>query len=319
MAMSIIAALAVLPSLALAADAPSGATVAVSVDPRCATPEQADRLLAGLAARLPEVVVEPVPAGAVVPDDAVVWTVDALGECALALATVDGPVSLPLSRSASDDELHAALVRVAWWLELRARHAARARLMAPDPRQPPEPPTEPARAPPPPPEPPTLVIGAGVGVTYYPTPAEPAAVLRLHAGLPLGPHLVVALEGRLVTEVLADVERDVDVYDRSLGLFARYDVTLDDAALGVSLGLRWALPEIDADTAPVHVQRPASNLALTTGVGLAWSALEALRLRADLVATFAVMSRRLVSDDGVDAGDLGVLGVELLVGFELGL
>lgn len=308
-------------------------SLTVSIDPRCATPRQRTELTRALVARLPELDIEDVAAADPVPPEALTWAPRAPdgSDCALALLTVDGPVALPLSPSSSDADLHAAVVRIAWWLQLRARRAASQAVAPTLPTPAPTPVPTPAPTPTPVPTPmlaptptptatPWLRLGLGFGPTFYPTPGEPALMLRVTAAVALDAHVSVGLEARLGSEVLVDAARDVDAYDRTIGLAARYDAPLGPVALGLGLGLRWSLLELDVDRGgPLRLASESSNLALAANVGLAWPLTAALDLRLDAAAGVSFASRRLVDDAGVSAGDLGVLAIDLQIGFELAL
>jgi hypothetical protein len=313
-------ALTVASSVAVAAEpepaaTPRTMTLSFAGEAGCATDEQREQLLAGLRLRLPELAIERLADAARAPPEALVWGVDASGRCVLTLATVDGPARIELGRQSTEAEIRAAVVRVAWWLELRERHA-QARLLPPEPAKPPVPGPRPSTKPTP-----VFFFSVQLGPSWYPTPANVSAVLRVCAFLPLTERLQLGLEGRLATELGVYPPLDVDAYDRSLGLLARYEAPLGRAAtLGVSFGLRYAFLETDTDlVADVAAASTASNLSLASGIGASWQVVEALRLRADLLAGVAVRSRELEAKGSVFAGDLGVLALELLLGFELSL
>jgi hypothetical protein len=124
----------------------------------------------------------------------------------------------------------------------------------------------------------------------------------------------------LGSEILVDRALDVDAYDRSIGVLARYEVPLgEDVHFGVGFGLRYALVETDSDDVEVSVADPASNLSLSSGVGVAWNISDELRLRGDVMAGVSIAARRLVDERGEPAGDLGVMALDVVVGFELSL
>lgn len=297
---------------ALAAGPEARATLVLAAEPGCSTAAQREVLLDALRVRL--------PAFAIVVGDgdaqALRWaTSDAPGSgpgvCTLSFMTVDGLVELPADPSASDDDLRAAAVRIAWWVELRRRRAALDEV-----------PGKPRPAP----APPSVLIGLGFGASDYPTPGEPAGALRLQLMGVVGERIALGVELRLVTEVGLDSAFDVDVYDRSIGLVARYDLPLaPDLAFGVGLGARWALPEVDTDELQhAEIARPASNLAVASSLGLGWRVADDLRVRADGGVAVSVGSRRvrgrpLGGGSFVAAGELGVVAVELVVGLEIGL
>lgn len=312
---------AVLTALALArsataASVPVPTAVVLSPEPACAPADRLDRLVEALRLRLAGTEIELGPDAD--DPDAVRWAADAAGTCQLSLDTLDGRATLDLGPGATDTEIDGAAVRIAWWLELRARHAE----VTPPPivvAQPPDPP----RADPPPPATPPLErvrLAAQFGPSYYPTPDNTAGILRVAALIRVVDRLWLGLEARLGTEVGLLEPLDVDVYDRSVGLQARYDSRPAPAIdVGVTVGLRYALPEFDTDLADaVEPVDELSNLSIVTGVDASIALTDALRVRADVLVGVSVLSRRLTSEVGA-AGDLGVLALDFLAGFELAL
>jgi len=288
-------------------------TLVFAANPECSTAEQREQLLAGLRVRLPELALQRVDVAALLPAEALVWDNDSAGGCALGLDTVDGAASIPLDPMSTESEIRAAVVRVAWWLELRVKQSE---TRLPGPTEPPK-----ARIARPLPTP-VVHFSVEFGVTYYPTLANVGASVRICAFVPVTTQLQLGVEGRLGTEVaVKNAPFEVDSYDRSLGLMARYEAPLSaSASLGVTFGLRYALVQFDADLiADVHPASAASNLSLASGVGASLQIIDGLRLRGDLLAGFSVGSRRLVGVGGVATGDLGVLAIDLLLGFELSL